>query len=391
MKKKPIKQNQKIVSCFICDGAHLTRRNRFYCSSPGCKLVYHISCAGLEELNRQRVWTCFLCQIQEAKEREKETKGDSYSSNTAFASNSKLFLELLSSYDETGLFQLPVPDTVENYYKYVHQPMDFQTMRSKLFKNDKEEYNVKKVYEDFEILCNNCLSFNPKQSYFWKEGLRLKKLGTGLYRVLQKINVLEAPTCVTTEEAPRPLPSPKPKQCTFLAPFTNYEAVKAGDWITTPLEVRPYSEVSSYVPVLDDNLIMEKLKTNKRGHCHYEYCCSTINLLEASCSPSTSELVCPDYIKGVECEEGLCTCGINCCNRSISSGKRLKLALEFNATTGGDLAKTNTWGLDPYTRKNVFLTLVEYELCKRPRRFCFLPLSGIKPSTQRNAIAKTAV
>jgi hypothetical protein len=77
--------------------------------------------------------------------------------------------------------------------------------------------------------------------------------------------------------------------------------------------------------------------------------------------------------------------------RLLWLGKRLKLALEFNATTGGDLAKTNTWGLDPYTRKNVFLTLVEYELCKRPRRFCFLPLSGIKPSTQRNAIAKTAV
>eukprot|EP00122_Pirum_gemmata_P007953 Pgem_evm1s7316 len=49
------------MSCYICSGSHLHRRNRLLCSSNDCDLIYHLSCVGYQ--TAPRTWICYSCTI----------------------------------------------------------------------------------------------------------------------------------------------------------------------------------------------------------------------------------------------------------------------------------------------------------------------------------------
>lgn len=104
----------------------------------------------------------------------------------------------------SGSFLMQVPD----YLDHIKKPMDFQTMKQNL-----EAYrylNFDDFEEDFNLIINNCLKYNAKDTIFYRAAIRLREQGGAVLRQArrqaEKMGIdfetgMHFPHCVTVEEA----------------------------------------------------------------------------------------------------------------------------------------------------------------------------------------------
>lgn len=104
----------------------------------------------------------------------------------------------------SGSFLIQVPD----YLDHIKKPMDFQTMKQNL-----EAYrylNFDDFEEDFNLIINNCLKYNAKDTIFYRAAIRLREQGGAVLRQArrqaEKMGIdfetgMHFPHCVTVEEA----------------------------------------------------------------------------------------------------------------------------------------------------------------------------------------------
>ena len=59
-----------------------------------------------------------------------------------------------------------------DYFKIIKQPMDFTTMRKKI---DTFVYmNINEVEKDFDVMIENCMKYNGKDTVFYKAAVKLR-------------------------------------------------------------------------------------------------------------------------------------------------------------------------------------------------------------------------
>ena len=59
-----------------------------------------------------------------------------------------------------------------DYYVHIQKPMDFQTMRSQI---DNQMYKTLDDFEaDIELIVNNCISYNAKDTVFYRAAVKLR-------------------------------------------------------------------------------------------------------------------------------------------------------------------------------------------------------------------------
>jgi bromodomain and PHD finger-containing protein 1 len=89
-------------------------------------------------------------------------------------------LDILIEYDKNGTFAAPVnPVLVPSYYDVIKDPMDFSKMQERL----SEMYY--KCFDQFEgdvrLIVSNCMKFNPKNTYFYREAQRMREKVKSLF------------------------------------------------------------------------------------------------------------------------------------------------------------------------------------------------------------------
>merc|ERR1712029_506045 len=90
-------------------------------------------------------------------------------------------MELLQENDTQEIFAEPVDtDEVADYLDIVKKPMDFSTMRKKL---DNFEYSDIDLFEaDFMLMVGNCLSYNEKDTIYYRAGTKMRDMGGSIIR-----------------------------------------------------------------------------------------------------------------------------------------------------------------------------------------------------------------
>lgn len=66
-------------------------------------------------------------------------------------------------------------DIAPQYFSIIHHPMDFKTMKKKL--KDGKYDSVEELQEDFQLICNNCMTYNPASTSYAREAKRMLNLG----------------------------------------------------------------------------------------------------------------------------------------------------------------------------------------------------------------------
>ncbi|KAI5635491.1 bromodomain-containing protein [Phthorimaea operculella] len=92
----------------------------------------------------------------------------------------KLLL-LLRNKDTSDIFTEPVdPQEVPDYSSVVKHPMDLSTMGKRL---DRGLYNtIDDVEADFQLMINNCLAYNNKDTVFYKAGIKMREQCLPIFR-----------------------------------------------------------------------------------------------------------------------------------------------------------------------------------------------------------------
>ncbi|KAK0183409.1 hypothetical protein PV327_001455 [Microctonus hyperodae] len=94
-------------------------------------------------------------------------------------------LEAIKSKDTNDVFGQPV-NTIEvpDYLDIVSQPMDLSTMEAKI---EKQEYDHLSAFQsDFNLMVNNCLAYNRKDTMFYRAGLKMREQGGTLIENVRK-------------------------------------------------------------------------------------------------------------------------------------------------------------------------------------------------------------
>lgn len=69
---------------------------------------------------------------------------------------------------------------VPDYPDHIKRPMDFSTMRQRL---DAQKYsNFDQFEEDFDLIVDNCMKYNSKDTYFYRAAVRLRDQGGAVIR-----------------------------------------------------------------------------------------------------------------------------------------------------------------------------------------------------------------
>ncbi|XP_067685196.1 peregrin-like isoform X3 [Haliotis asinina] len=95
-------------------------------------------------------------------------------------------LEQLEERDTTSIFAEPVSlKEVPDYLEYIDKPMDFQTMRKRV---DGHFYtSVDEFESDFELIVHNCLTYNAKDTMFYKAAVKLRDQGGSIIRSTRRM------------------------------------------------------------------------------------------------------------------------------------------------------------------------------------------------------------
>lgn len=74
------------------------------------------------------------------------------------------------------LCPLQVPD----YLDHIKHPMDFSTMRKRI---DAHDYRSLEEFEaDFNLIISNCMTYNAKETFFYKAAQRMQDHGGAILR-----------------------------------------------------------------------------------------------------------------------------------------------------------------------------------------------------------------
>uniref|UniRef100_A0A3B3C8Y7 Bromodomain containing 1a n=1 Tax=Oryzias melastigma TaxID=30732 RepID=A0A3B3C8Y7_ORYME len=100
---------------------------------------------------------------------------------TPFSILLRVLLDQLQAKDQARIFAQPVDvNEVPDYLDHIKNPMDFSTMRQRI---DAQCYNNLEQFEaDFNLIVNNCLKYNSKDTYFYRAAIRLRDQGGVLLR-----------------------------------------------------------------------------------------------------------------------------------------------------------------------------------------------------------------
>ncbi|KAK2582582.1 hypothetical protein KPH14_004870 [Odynerus spinipes] len=94
-------------------------------------------------------------------------------------------LEAIKLRDINDVFGQPVnTKEVPDYLDIVTHPMDLSTMQAKI---ERQEYDTIGAFEaDFNLMVNNCLAYNRKDTMFYRAGLKMKEQGGMLIEQARK-------------------------------------------------------------------------------------------------------------------------------------------------------------------------------------------------------------
>uniref|UniRef100_A0A8C1NWJ3 Bromodomain and PHD finger containing, 3b n=1 Tax=Cyprinus carpio TaxID=7962 RepID=A0A8C1NWJ3_CYPCA len=94
-------------------------------------------------------------------------------------------LEQLQEKDTAKIFAEPVNlKEVPDYLEFITHPMDFSTIKSKL---EAHKYrSITDLEADFNLMINNCLLYNAKDTVFYQAAIRLRDLGGAILRHAQR-------------------------------------------------------------------------------------------------------------------------------------------------------------------------------------------------------------
>ncbi|XP_026183107.1 bromodomain-containing protein 1 isoform X2 [Mastacembelus armatus] len=100
---------------------------------------------------------------------------------TPFSILLRALLDQLQAKDQARIFTQPVDvNEVPDYLDHVKHPMDFSTMRQRI---DAQGYNNFEQFEnDFNLVIDNCMKYNSKDTYFYRAAVRLRDQGGALLR-----------------------------------------------------------------------------------------------------------------------------------------------------------------------------------------------------------------
>ncbi|KAM9312847.1 bromodomain-containing protein 1 [Gastrophryne carolinensis] len=90
-------------------------------------------------------------------------------------------LEQLQEKDPAHIFSDPVNlSEVPDYLDHIKHPMDFSTMKKRL--EDQRYKNLNDFEEDFNLIIENCMKYNAKDTIFYRAAVRLRDQGGVLLR-----------------------------------------------------------------------------------------------------------------------------------------------------------------------------------------------------------------
>eukprot|EP00095_Tigriopus_kingsejongensis_P006497 snap_masked-scaffold676_size113663-processed-gene-0.23 protein:Tk06497 transcript:snap_masked-scaffold676_size113663-processed-gene-0.23-mRNA-1 annotation:"PREDICTED: peregrin-like" len=92
----------------------------------------------------------------------------------------------LQAIDAHDIFSEPVSlDEVPDYLDHIKAPMDFLTMNNKL--NDFKYTRVEDLETDFNLIVENCLSYNERDTIFFRAGVKLRDQGGSIIRQAKRL------------------------------------------------------------------------------------------------------------------------------------------------------------------------------------------------------------
>nr|XP_020457093.1 bromodomain-containing protein 1 isoform X1 [Monopterus albus]XP_020457094.1 bromodomain-containing protein 1 isoform X1 [Monopterus albus]XP_020457095.1 bromodomain-containing protein 1 isoform X1 [Monopterus albus]XP_020457096.1 bromodomain-containing protein 1 isoform X1 [Monopterus albus] len=93
----------------------------------------------------------------------------------------RALLDQLQAKDQARIFAQPVDvNEVPDYLDHIKHPMDFSTMRQHI---DAQSYNNFEQFENhFNLIIDNCMKYNSKDTYFYRAAVRLRDQGGALLR-----------------------------------------------------------------------------------------------------------------------------------------------------------------------------------------------------------------
>ncbi|UYV74205.1 BRPF1 [Cordylochernes scorpioides] len=90
-------------------------------------------------------------------------------------------LKQIQNRDHANIFAEPVSITdVPDYLDHIREPMDFSTMRHKILSNKYKR--VEDLERDFHLTMGNCMTYNSKDTFFYKTAVRLKEMGDSILK-----------------------------------------------------------------------------------------------------------------------------------------------------------------------------------------------------------------
>ncbi|XP_015245745.1 PREDICTED: bromodomain-containing protein 1 [Cyprinodon variegatus] len=100
---------------------------------------------------------------------------------TPFSILLRALLDQLQAKDQAKIFTQPVDvNEVPDYLDHIKHPMDFSTMRQRI---DAQAYtNLDQFEADFNLIIDNCMKYNLKDTYFYRAAVRLRDQGGVLLR-----------------------------------------------------------------------------------------------------------------------------------------------------------------------------------------------------------------
>lgn len=104
---------------------------------------------------------------------------------TPFSILLRAVLDQLQSKDQARIFTQPVDvNEVPDYLDHIKHPMDFSTMRQRISAQCYRSFD--QFEKDFNLIIDNCMKYNSKDTYFHRAAVRLRDQGGALLRKAQR-------------------------------------------------------------------------------------------------------------------------------------------------------------------------------------------------------------
>jgi len=152
-------------------GSTIFRKFELYLTRPNDKLAFdHIDVLhSIEGVKEQ--WTPTATKNSGRPPANNQHHKRRSSRFSAFTMKANYVLKRLRKHEDAYPFAEPVPKTVEGYYERIKQPMDLQTIQSKMDQGQYPEW--RNLQSDFKLMISNCKEFNEPGSEIVKMCVRL--------------------------------------------------------------------------------------------------------------------------------------------------------------------------------------------------------------------------